>query len=53
MKQKIENSVNKLYFLPFKKISNYDIIFSQKKQKITKSPSKKNFTFEDFMYDLE
>ena len=53
MKQKIENSVNKLYFLPFKKISNYDIIFKHKKQKPTKSPSKKNFTFEDFMYDLE
>ena len=53
MKQKIENNINKLYFLPIKKISNYDIIFSQKKLKIKKIPSKKNFTFEDFMYDSD
>ena len=53
MKQKIENNINKLYFLPIKKISNYDIIFSQKKPKIKKIPSKQNFTFEDFMYDSD
>ena len=53
MKQKIENNINKFYFLPIKKISNYDIIFSQKKPKIKKLPSKKTFTFEDFMNDSD